>query len=227
MIKRLLVTWQHPEDAILTDGAIMLNREGRRFCNELDSPAREVAVAGQTDKIAYLLMDQRLCARYSAWPHFISTAPEIAYAYVNDYLRLWPDVAIAGKTAAEVAEARALPPAEVQRTIEQYNAFAEGREGDPFQRADQPTALAGSRWVLLGPVKAYFTTTEGGAAINEHMQVLDAGGRPIPGLYAVGQNGLGGMVLWGHGLHIGWAITSGRLAGTRLAELAKHRETAM
>ncbi len=227
MIKRLLVTWQHPEDAILTDGAIMLNREGRRFCSELDSPSREVAVAGQTDKIAYILMDQRLCERYGAWPHFISTAPEIAYAYVNDYLRLRPDVAIAGKTAAEVAEARALPPAEVQQTIERYNAFAEGREPDPFQRDDQPTALAGSRWVLLGPVKAYFTTTEGGAAINEQMQVLDADGRPTPGLYAVGQNGLGGMVLWGHGLHIGWAITSGRLAGTRLGELAKRRETAM
>ena len=81
-----------------------------------------------------------------------------------------------------------------------------------------------ARWVLLGPVKAYFTTTEGGAAINEQMQVLDEDDRPIPGLYAVGQNGLGGMVLWGHGLHIAWAITSGRLAGTRLGELARRRE---
>jgi fumarate reductase flavoprotein subunit len=33
------------------------------------------------------------------------------------------------------------------------------------------------------------------------------------GLYAVGQNGLGGMVLWGHGLHIAWALASGRLGG--------------
>ena len=38
-----------------------------------------------------------------------------------------------------------------------------------------------------------------------------------PGLYAVGQNGLSGMVLWGHGLHIAWAITSGRLAGRAVA----------
>ena len=68
-------------------------------------------------------------------------------------------------------------------------------------------------WVLLGPVKAYFTTTEGGARVNPHLQVLDSDGVVIPGLYAVGQNGLGGMVLWGHGLHIAWAMTSGRLAG--------------
>ena len=65
-------------------------------------------------------------------------------------------------------------------------------------------------------MKAYFTTTEGGAAINEQLQVLDENGQPIPGLYAVGQNGLGGMILWGHGLHIAWAMTSGRLAGAPL-----------
>ncbi|MGI6417441.1 MAG: FAD-binding protein [Thermoguttaceae bacterium] len=190
----------------------------------MHSPSREVAVANQAEKIAYILMDQRLSERYSAWPHFISTAPEIAYAYVSDYLRLRPDVAIAGKTAAEVAEARSMPAAEVQRTLDRYNTFAAGQEKDPFDRTDRPSPLAGSRWVLLGPVKAYFTTTEGGAAINEQMQVLDEDDRPIPGLYAVGQNGLGGMVLWGHGLHIAWAITSGRLTGTRLGELARRRE---
>jgi hypothetical protein len=82
-------------------------------------------------------------------------------------------------------------------------------------QSKRPT-LEGSRWVLLGPVKAYFTTTEGGAAIDEEFRVLDAEGRPIPHLYAVGQNGLGGQILWGHGLHIAWAITSGRLVGRQL-----------
>ena len=43
-------------------------------------------------------------------------------------------------------------------------------------------------------------------------------GEPIPGLFAVGQNGLGGQILWGHGLHIAWALTSGRLVGKFLAE---------
>jgi succinate dehydrogenase/fumarate reductase flavoprotein subunit len=73
-----------------------------------------------------------------------------------------------------------------------------------------------ARWVLLGPVRPVFTTTEGGAAINASLQVLDTDDRPIPGLFAAGQNGLGGMVLWGHGLHIGWALTSGRLVGEAL-----------
>jgi fumarate reductase flavoprotein subunit len=48
--------------------------------------------------------------------------------------------------------------------------------------------------------------------------VLDEKGEPIPGLFAVGQNGLGGQILWGHGLHIAWALTSGRLVGKFLAQ---------
>lgn len=67
-------------------------------------------------------------------------------------------------------------------------------------------------------VRAYFTTTEGGAAITERMEVLDGDNRSIRGLYAIGQNGLGGQILWGHGLHIAWAITSGRLVAEHLAE---------
>ena len=67
--------------------------------------------------------------------------------------------------------------------------------------------------MLLGPVKAYFTTTEGGAVVNDQMQVVGEDGTIVPGLYAVGQNGLSGMILWSHGLHIAWAMTSGRLAG--------------
>ena len=68
----------------------------------------------------------------------------------------------------------------------------------------------------MAPAKAHFTTTEGGEATNEQFQVLDKDDRPVPWLYAVGQNGLGGQVLWGHGMHIAWAMTSGRLVGALL-----------
>ncbi|MCA9177706.1 MAG: FAD-dependent oxidoreductase [Planctomycetales bacterium] len=215
LIKRLLVTWQHPEDALFEDGAILLNQQGERFCNELQSPAREIAVARQTGKVGYVLLDQRLVRRYEAWPHFISTAPEIAYAYASDYLRLRPDIAVAG-SLANVCQRRGLDPARVAETLRSYHAQLE-TGADPYGRRDGPAdAAMDASWLLLGPLKAYFTTTEGGVAINRQFQALDALGRAIPRLYAVGQNGLGGMVLWGHGLHIAWAITSGRLLGEQL-----------
>jgi fumarate reductase flavoprotein subunit len=209
VIRRLLVTWQHPEDALFADGAILVNRNGERFCDETVSPEREIALADQPSKEAFIVLDERLIRRYSGWPHFVSTAPKIAYAYVQDYLKLRSDVAIEAADIVTLAERRGLPGQRLAATVDRWNRDAE--------RDSTGTPLSGTRWVCLGPVKAYFTTTEGGAAINEQLQVLDADGNPIPGLYAVGQNGLGGQILWGHGLHIAWAITSGRLVGRELA----------
>ena len=217
MIKRMLVTWQHPDDALLDDGAVLVNAEGLRFCDESQSPDREIAVAAQEGKIAYLLLDEALAERYSSWPHYVSTAPEIAYAYVQDYLRLRPDAAVEGPNLEVVANVRGIPSEALAATVARYNAGLEEGTADAHPRSQGGRPLAGSRWILLGPMKAYFTNTEGGAAIDTSLRVLDAGGQAIPGLYAVGQTGLGGMVLWGHGLHIGWALTSGRLVGRILA----------
>jgi succinate dehydrogenase/fumarate reductase flavoprotein subunit len=224
MVKRLLLTWQHPENSLFGDGAILVNSEGRRFCNERIWPKRETAIANQPGKICYLLFDQRIAEHYGQWPNFVSTAPEIAYAYVDDYLKLRPDVSVEAPTLDALAEIRGIPKNHLLDTVEQFNRYVESNERDPFGRTGDRNPLNGNRWVLLGPAKAYFTTTEGGVAINERMQVLDEHDQPIEGLYAVGSNGIGGQILWGHGLHIGWAITSGRLVGEMLGKKAAARQ---
>ena len=218
LIKRLLVTWQHPENALFEDGAILVNKEGRRFTNERECPQREIDLASQTDRICYILLDGRLAGRYSAEPHYISTAPQIAYAYVQDYQRLRPDITQTANTLDQLAQLAGVDAAGLSETIACFNRYVSGAQPDRFGRKGDNHLMQRPPWVLLGPAKAYFTTTEGGVMVNECLQVLDASGRPIPGLYAVGQNGLGGMVLWGHGLHIAWALTSGRLAGNALMD---------
>jgi len=45
LIKRLLVTWQHPENALFDDGAILVNHAGQRFVNEKVWPDREIGIA--------------------------------------------------------------------------------------------------------------------------------------------------------------------------------------
>ena len=218
MVKRLLVTWQHPEDALFEDGAILINARGERFCNEKRSPEREIAIAAQPGKAAYILLDERLAKRYCQWPHYISTAPEIAYAYVEDYLRLRPDITTVADSLSGLSEMRKIPPESLKKTIAGYNQYASSRSEDPFGRQGDGKPMSEGRWVLLGPAKAYFTTTEGSISINELFQVLHLNGEPIEGLFAVGTCGMGGMILWGHGLHIAWAITSGRLLGKQLAQ---------
>ena len=218
LVRRKLVTWQHPENSLFDDGAVLLNRQGHRFVNETRWPDREIAVAEQTGKTAYLLLDRRLIERYSKWPHFISTAPDIAYAYAGDYERLRPDVTFRGANFTAAARHAGLPPDAILAAVAQFNDYVAGRRDDPFGRRGDREPLADGPCLLLGPVKAYFTTTEGGARVNRRLEVLDSAGQVIPGLYAVGQNGLGGLVLWGHGLHIAWAITSGRLAGQAIMD---------
>lgn len=212
-VRRLLVTWQHPENALFDDGAILINQNGERFCDETVWPDREIAIANQPDKISYIVLGDHLIRKYSQWPHFISTAPKIGYAYVNDYLRLRPDVAVRADQLDTLARKRGIPIQQLRETLEHTN---DKRTDGTVPKLDPP-------YVLLGPAKAYFTTTEGGAEINKQFQVLDASGQPIQGLYAVGQNGLSGQVLWGHGLHISWAMTSGRLIGKELASLKEKR----
>lgn len=222
IIKRLLLTWQHPENSLFDEGAILINGKGERFCNEKQPEEREIELARQPEKIAYILLDERLIGRFSEWPRFISTAPEIAYAYVKDYLRLRPDVACQGTSLANVARKRGIPPLVLERSIDAFNRVVEDEgHSDPWGRTDDLHPLSGKRWVLLGPAKAYFTTTEGGTRINRQFQVLDNQERPIPGLFAVGQVGLSGQILWGHGLHIAWALTSGYLAGKRIGKIER------
>jgi hypothetical protein len=162
MIKRLLVTWQHPEDALFADGAVLVNQRGERFCSEVDSPDREIAIAQQPEKWAYLLMDGVLAERYSRWPHFVSTAPEIAYAYVDDYRRMRPDITVVSEQLEPLAARRGLPLETLRATVAATETLRRGP------------------WVLLGPVKAYFTTTEGGAMVDTSMRVLNAAGSPHP-----------------------------------------------
>jgi predicted oxidoreductase len=72
-------------------------------------------------------------------------------------------------------------------------------------------------WTVLGPLRAYLPFTDGGLAVDTSMRVLRANDTPIPGLFAAGANGQGGVLLEGHGHHLGWAFVSGRLAGRAAA----------
>tara|TARA_B100000945_G_scaffold318117_1_gene322286 strand:+ start:3164 stop:4633 length:1470 start_codon:yes stop_codon:yes gene_type:complete len=195
IIKRLLVTWQHPEEALFEHGAILINEEAERFCKERNAKERNLAVSNQPNKQAYILMNSDQIEKFSRWPNFISTAPDIAYAYVDDYLRLRPDIATKSTTLEGLIKNTPLPLDSLSETVVRSFGATKGP------------------WVLLGPVKSYFTTTEGSPAVNEQLQVLNQDGHVIDGLYAVGQCSLNGMILWSHGCHIAWAMTSGRLVG--------------
>ena len=77
--------------------------------------------------------------------------------------------------------------------------------------------LGAGPFVAMGPLKAWMLLTHVGLAVDTSFAVLDEAGAPIPGLYAAGGAGQGGFSSLYHGHSLGWALTSGRLAGRAAA----------
>jgi fumarate reductase flavoprotein subunit len=201
VMMKFLTTALAPSAALFEEGAILVNQRGERFGDELDRPAHRVP--DQPGKVAWILIDQALAQRFSAWPHYISTAPGIAYAYLPDYRRNRRDVYAEAPTLAALAAALGMNAAALRASA------AQAPRGRP---------LGTGPFVALGPVRAVFVHSEGGLMVDVRHRVLGPGEQPIPGLYAAGSTGQGGLLLKGHGHHLAWAFVSGRRAGRFAAE---------
>ena len=198
-----LTTALGPSPELFRAGAILVNKEGKHFTDGYGALAQETAK--QTDAMAFILFDQSLADKLHDYPNFISTAPGIAYAYLNDYRRNRRDIFHTAPTLDQLAACIRVPAKELATTVAAHNKVWGDR-----QRINQPNFYA------LGPVKAYVVFTDGGLRVNDGLQVMREG-VPIPGLYASGAAGQGGVLLEGHGHHLGWAFVSGRLAGRNCA----------
>ncbi len=191
-----------PNLTLLDEGAILVNAEGRRFVEAGEDPA--FAMARQPGKVAYFLLDDRVAETFSAWPHYISTAPGLAYAYFADYRRNRKDITRSAPSIEALAARLGIDGAALVETVREHNAAGQSQiEQAPFH--------------ALGPAKPWIMFTEGGLGVDTALRVLDGEGRPIPGLYAAGSAGQGGLILDGHGHHLGWASGSGRLAARSAA----------
>ncbi|MDE3761436.1 FAD-dependent oxidoreductase [Sinorhizobium meliloti] len=197
-IMMFLTTVLEPQKSMYRAGAILVNRNGDRFTDECEQP--QLAISSQPGKEAFIIIDGELAQKFSAWPNFVSTAPGVAYAYIPDYKRNRKDVYREAGTIKELARKIGVPAEALQRAIGQFNATRKngGLTKPPF--------------IALGPVRSW-VLTEGGLRVSERLEVLDASGEAIPGLFAAGATGTGGIILEGHGHHLGWAFTSGMLAG--------------
>jgi succinate dehydrogenase/fumarate reductase flavoprotein subunit len=206
LVMSFLVTVLVPSPKMFQRGAILVNRRGERFCDELNNPGPKVAA--QPDQFAYILLDGSLAETFTGWPNYVSTAPGFAYASINDYRQNRKDIFHEADSVTALAQKLGMGAAGLQKTIDDYNR-APGAGRSPLTRGP---------YIALGPVRYFINFTDGGLAVNEKFEVLGKDDRPIPGLYAAGSTGMGGALLEGHGHHLGWAFTSGRLAARRAAQ---------
>ena len=200
---KFLTTALAPSTTLFEQGAILVNARGDRFGNELDKPAWRLP--DQPGKQAYIVIDAALAQQFSAWPHYVSTAPGVAYAYIPDYRDNRPDVYIEAPSLAELAHKLGMDPVALARSVSESPVR-------PF--GDGP-------YVALGPVRPVFVHSEGGLMVDAQHRVLGADGLSLAGLYAAGSTGQGGLLLKGHGHHLAWAFVSGRRAGRLVAAAAR------
>jgi fumarate reductase flavoprotein subunit len=194
-LMKFLTTALAPSTTLFEAGAVLVNRRGERFCEETKQPA--YALPDQPGKEGWIILDGALARQFSQWPNFISTAPGVAYAYVPDYKRNRKDIYTECDSIESLAAALDMEAAALRKSL----------------TARSGAANMTPPYIALGPVHSVFVHSEGGLRVDTQHRVLDRDGQPLPGLYAAGSTGQGGLLLKGHGHHLAWAFVSGRRAG--------------
>ena len=193
-------------EAVRGNGAILVNHESKRFCNEMDT--RDVvsaAILAQTQGEAFLIFDQGVRKSLAS----IET-------YANQHLLK------EAATVAELAQAIGVPAADLEATLNRYNTYQkEGVDKDFGRSATGMTASLVTAPYYAVRVTPAIHHTMGGLSVNTDTQALRADGTPIPGLYAAGEvtGGLhGANRLGGNG--VADIVVNGRLAGINAGRAA-------
>lgn len=178
-------------EAVRGNGAIMVNREGKRFASEmLPRDAMSAAVLEQTGKSAFLVFDQGIRESLKAIESYDAQG-----------------LLTSGNTIEELAEKLGIPPQTFAQTIKTYNQYQKNGNDDDFGRkgSEMPRSLEKAPYYAVEVAPAIHHTM-GGLKINTKAQVLNNSNEVIPGLFAAGEV-TGGV----HGAN--------RLGGTAVADI--------
>jgi fumarate reductase flavoprotein subunit len=194
---RILIT-----EAVRGNGAILVNKEGKRFVNELTTrDAASAAILQQQGKMAYLIIDEGI---------------RKSLGQIEGYFHL--ELVKEGATLKELAAAIGVPADTFEATVTNYNKAVESKNDTEFKRPDMPRAIKTPKFFAIG-VQPGIHYTMGGLKIDKQTRVIDKDGKPIPGLYAAGEvtGGVHGANRLG-GNSISETITFGRIAGASTAK---------
>ena len=196
--------------------AIWVNSSGLRFISETaPSKLADQTVLGQTPATHWLIFDadglRTLRIRDAVW---LGNAAGIEPLKAAGLIRQADSI-------AALAEATGLPATALEETVQRWNASVVAGSDAEFSRFTPASPDATARELRRAPFYAVqlFPMTRksmGGLAIDADARVLDAAGRPVPGLYAAGEvTGVAGIngSYGGEGTFLGPAVLLGRIAG--------------
>lgn len=193
-------------EAVRGEGAILVNSEGKRFYNEMETRDKvSAAINALPERYAYVVFDQALRERATA---------------IEQYDEL--GMVVKGETVADLAKEIGVPEENLVATLETWNQYVAAKNDTEFGRT---TGMEHD--LSKGPYYAIKVApgihhTMGGLKINTKTEVLKKDGTAIPGLYAAGEvtGGVHGSNRIG-GNAVADIIIFGRQAGTQSAEYSK------
>lgn len=156
-------------EAVRGEGAILVNRDGKRFIDELET--RDVvskAILSQKGKSAFLIFDEGIRTKLKA-----------ADGYVKK------GFAVEG-TLEEIAAKIGTDAKTLEATLNKYNEAVKNKVDNEFNKKTLPKELTGTKYYAI-EVSPAVHHTMGGVRINTNAEVVGKNGRPIKGLYAAGE----------------------------------------
>lgn len=158
------------------DGAVLVNKLGRRFLNESQSYKKiSTAVLAQPDKMAFQLFDAKLMACSLA----DTSVNNYREAQIAGYVIEAPDL-------TALAQAIDVEPGALLTAVARYNAQAlKGVDGD-FGRIDGLRPIDEPPF-YIAPTGNAVTSTYGGLTVDETLTVTNWLGERIDGLFAAGE----------------------------------------
>ncbi len=200
----ILISW-----ALMMEGGIQVNAEGRRFSNEhLGYSEQALEVLRQPGGIAWDVFDARLRTLGREFEDFRNAEAAGAIRH--------------GATPEDLAAATGLPAEALAETLKSIRRSQAGLQRDPFGRDFSEKPPLSAPYYAVKVTGALFHT-QGGLAVDESAQVQRAGGGSLPNLFAGGGAacGVSGPAIEGYlsGNGLLTAITLGRIAGRSAADL--------
>ncbi|MDR2258728.1 MAG: FAD-binding protein, partial [Treponema sp.] len=115
----------------------------------------------------------------------------------------------------------------LRKTIEEYNEAAVSADNLFFKQHRYIKALKKGKYYAARHYPAGYGSL-GGVAVNDKLEVLNLEGRKIPGLYSCGTDACGifgdSYCFYLPGNTMGFAINSGRIAGTEAVDYMDSEE---
>lgn len=194
-------------EALRGEGGILLNSEGKRFCDDL----------GHRDYVSGKMWEEK---EKGKWPIRLVLNSKASNT-LDFHTRHYSGRGLMKKmTGKELAKEIGVSPEELQKNFQEYNDTAEGKVKDPWGKKyyhNMPVEVNDDFHVAVMEPVLHFTM--GGMEINDKAQVLNGEKKPFDALFACGElaggvhgsNRLGGSSLLG-------CVVYGRVAGASASQ---------